>query len=174
MRQAHPPVHQGAPPSQAANPPEPQPGPPKQQPHPLRLEDPAPAWLALRAAPTPDARPAPGPHPAPLRAAQELRAENDRRLAALFAEVDLILTPTTPNASHGHDGPGDRYSTALTWAFNLSGHPAMSIPAGFDSDGCPVGLQLVARHGEEELLLRVAEAAEAVQKYPAPETETPA
>ncbi|MDX3135424.1 amidase family protein, partial [Streptomyces europaeiscabiei] len=112
--------------------------------------------------------------PAPLRAAQELRAENDRRLAAVFAEADLILTPTTPNAPHGHDGPGDRYSTALTWAFNLSGHPAMSIPAGFDSDGCPVGLQLVARHGEEELLLRVAEAAEAVQKYPAPETETPA
>ncbi|WP_079024083.1 amidase [Streptomyces scabiei] len=176
VRQAHQPVHQGTPPSRAANPPEPQPGPPKQQPHPypLRLEDPAPAWLALRAAPPPDARPAPGAHPAPLRAAQELRAENDRRLAAVFAEADLILTPTTPNAPHGHDGPGDRYSTALTWAFNLSGHPAMSIPAGFDSDGCPVGLQLVARHGEEELLLRVAEAAEAVQKYPAPETETPA
>ncbi|MDX3715054.1 amidase [Streptomyces europaeiscabiei] len=170
VRQAHPPVHQGTPPSRAANPPEPQPGPPKQHPHPhpLRLEDPAPAWLALRAAPTPDA------HPAPLQAAQELRAENDRRLAALFAEVDLVLTPTTPNAPHGHDGPGDRYSTALTWAFNLSGHPATSIPAGFDSDGCPVGLQLVARHGDEALLLRVAEAAEAVLEYPDPETETPA
>lgn len=159
-----------APLSQAANPPAPQP---------LRLENPGPAWLALRAArppesrPAHDARPSPGTHPAPLSAAQELRAENDRRLAALFAEVDLILTPTTPNAPHGHDGPGDRYSTALTWAFNLSGHPAMSIPAGFDSDGCPVGLQLVARHGEEALLLCVAEAVEAVRKYPAPETESP-
>uniref|UniRef100_UPI00384DAD83 amidase family protein n=1 Tax=Streptomyces phaeolivaceus TaxID=2653200 RepID=UPI00384DAD83 len=119
----------------------------------LCLRDPAPAWLALRATPAPDTDP---------RAAQDLRAENDRRLAALFAEADLILTPTTPNAPHGHEGPGDRYSTSLTWAFNLSGHPAMSIPAGVDPDGCPVGLQLVARHGEEELLLRVAEAAEAV------------
>ncbi|WP_181800413.1 amidase [Streptomyces ipomoeae] len=115
---------------------------------PVHLEDPGPAWLALRAAPDTD--------PTAVRDAHELRSENDRRLAALFADVDLVLTPTTPNAPHGHDGPGDRYSTALTWAFNLSGHPAMSIPAGFDSDGCPVGLHLVARHGEESLLLRVA------------------
>lgn len=133
----------------------------------LCLRDPAPAWLALRT-------PAPDSSPADRRAAEELRAENDRRLAALFAEADLILTPTTPNAPHGHEGPGDRYSTALTWAFNLSGHPAMSIPAGFDSDGCPVGLQLVARHGEEALLLRVAEAAEAVRTYPDPDAEPPA
>ncbi|MEI5523924.1 amidase [Streptomyces brasiliscabiei] len=120
---------------------------------PVRLEDPAPAWLTLRGAADAD--------PAALRAAEGLRAENDRRLATLFSGTDLLLTPATPNAPHGHDGPGDRYSTALTWAFNLSGHPAMSIPAGFDSDGLPVGLQLVARHGEEEALLRVACAAEA-------------
>jgi len=63
-------------------------------------------------------------------------------------------------APHGHEGPGERYSTALTWAFNLSGHPAISIPAGFGPDGCPVGLQLVAAHGEEALLLEVAGAAE--------------
>ncbi len=115
---------------------------------PVRLEDPGTAWLALRAAPNTD--------PAAVRRARGLRTENDRRLADLFTAADLILTPTTPNPPHGHDGPGDRYSTALTWAFNLSGHPAMSIPAGLDSDGCPVGLQLVARHGEESTLLRVA------------------
>lgn len=72
----------------------------------------------------------------------------------------MLLTPTTPNPPHGHEGPGDRYSTALTWAFNLSGHPAASIPAGFGPDGCPVGLQVVARHGEEEVLLRVMAEAE--------------
>ncbi|MDX3521699.1 amidase [Streptomyces scabiei] len=123
---------------------------------PPRLEDPGPAWSALRSAPPSDAA------GATLRAARELRDENDRRLAALLTEADLILTPTTPNAPHGHEGPGDRYSTALTWAFNLSGHPAMSMPAGFGADGCPIGLHLVARHGEEALLLRVAQAAEAV------------
>ncbi|GAA4066959.1 amidase [Streptomyces shaanxiensis] len=115
---------------------------------PLRLDDPAPAWLALR---TPGADPAP---------ARRIRAANDGRLDALFAGAELLLTPTAPTSPHGHEGPGERYSTALTWAFNLSGHPAISIPAGFDPDGCPVGLQLVAARGAESLLLRVAGAAE--------------
>ncbi|WP_327593873.1 amidase [Streptomyces chartreusis] len=116
---------------------------------PLRLHDPAPAWLALR---TPGAGPTPE--------VPRIRAANDSRLAALFAGTRLLLTPTAPTPPHGHEGPGERYSTALTWAFNLSGHPAISIPAGFGPDGCPVGLQLVAAHGEEELLLDVAGVAE--------------
>ncbi|KUL28368.1 amidase [Streptomyces regalis] len=115
---------------------------------PLRLDDPAPAWLALR---TPGADPAP---------AHRIRAANDRRLSAFFSGARLLLTPTAPTSPHGHEGPGERYSTALTWAFNLSGHPAISIPAGFGPDGCPVGLQVVAAHGREELLLDVARAAE--------------
>ncbi|SES38583.1 Asp-tRNAAsn/Glu-tRNAGln amidotransferase A subunit [Streptomyces sp. yr375] len=113
---------------------------------PLRLEDPAPAWLALRT---------PGPG-SDLRAAERLRETNNRLLADLFSRADLLLTPTTPNAAHGHEGPGDRYSTALTWAFNLSGHPAISLPAGIGADGCPVGLQVVAAHGAEISLLAVA------------------
>ncbi|MFJ8112561.1 amidase [Streptomyces sp. NPDC096132] len=116
---------------------------------PLRLEDPAPAWLALRGRAVAD----PGE-------AGRIREVNDRRLAALFARADLLLTPTTPNAAHGHEGPGKRYSTALTWAFNLSGHPAVSLPAGVGVDGCPVGVQVVAARGREELLLVVARAAE--------------
>ncbi|QNP75803.1 amidase [Streptomyces roseirectus] len=116
---------------------------------PLSLTDPADAWLALRS-PSPEP---PESSPAPRRAARDV---NDRRLAELFRSADLLLTPTTPNAAHGHDGPGDRYSTALTWAFNLSGHPAVSVPAGVGSDGCPVGLQIVAPHGREGLLLAVA------------------
>ncbi|TXS50555.1 amidase [Streptomyces sp. uw30] len=115
----------------------------------LRLHDPAPAWLALR---TPGAGPTPEVH--------RIRAANDRRLADLFADAQLLMTPTAPIPPHGHEGPGERYSTALTWAFNLSGHPAISIPAGFGPDGCPVGLQLVAAHGGESLLLSVAGAAE--------------
>ncbi|OIK24915.1 amidase [Streptomyces malaysiense] len=112
---------------------------------PLRLDDPATAWLALRGSGTGD-----------LRTAARVRAANDRVLAALFRRADLLLTPTTPCAAHGHEGPEDRYSTALTWAFNLSGHPALSLPAGFGRDGCPVGLQLVAAPGREEQLLAVA------------------
>lgn len=112
------------------------------------LLDPGPAWLTLR---TPGADPAD---------AHRVRAANDARLRDLFSRADLLLTPTAPTAPHGHDGPGDTYSTALTWAFNLSGHPALSVPAGLGADGCPAGLHLVAPHDREDLLLTVAEEAE--------------
>ncbi|MEU1514666.1 amidase [Streptomyces sp. NPDC005811] len=121
----------------------------------VRLEDPAPAWLALR-----------GSGAGGLGEAGRVREVNDRRLAALFARADLLLTPATPNAAHGHDGPGERYSTALTWAFNLSGHPAVSLPAGVGADGCPVGVQLVAARGREETLLAVVRAAERAGALP--------
>ncbi|MDT6985023.1 amidase [Streptomyces lusitanus] len=110
----------------------------------LSLLDPGPAWLTLR---TPGADPA---------GAHRVRAANDRRLHDLFGRADLLLTPTTPTAPHGHDGPGDTYSTALTWAFNLSGHPASSLPAGVGALGCPAGLQCVSARDREELLLAVA------------------
>ncbi|MGJ5890456.1 amidase [Streptomyces sp. V2] len=106
------------------------------------LEDPAEAWLAVRGAGG--------------GAGQGVREVNDRRLDEVFRGADLVLTPVTPNAAHGHEGPGERYSTALTWAFNLSGHPAVSVPAGVGADGCPVGLQIVGRRGEEGVLLAVA------------------
>lgn len=113
------------------------------------LLDPGAAWQAVR-----------GGRASP--AATEVREENDRRLVALFARVPLLLTPVTPNRPHGHEGPGGRYSTALTWAFNLSGHPAAGVPAGFTADGCPVGLQLVGRHGADVSLTATARAAEGV------------
>ncbi len=45
---------------------------------------------------------------------------------------------------------------ALTWGFNLSGHPALSVPAGHTADGAPVGLQIVARHHHDRTLLAIA------------------
>ncbi|OKJ77777.1 amidase [Streptomyces sp. CB02460] len=113
----------------------------------LDLLDPAAAWFAARGG---DVRPPEA----------EVRAENDRRLDAFFARTPLLLTPVTPNRPHGHEGPGDAFSTALTWAFNLSGHPAASVPAGFTGDGCPVGLQLVAARGRDAELLGAAGAVE--------------
>ncbi|MFJ1745050.1 amidase family protein [Streptomyces sp. NPDC088116] len=118
---------------------------------PFTLLDPREAWLAIRGGAPPGDTGTP---------ALAVRAENDRRLDALFARTPLLLTPVTPNRPHGHEGPGERYSTALTWAFNLSGHPAASIPAGFTADGCPVGLQLVADRGAELSLVDIALAAE--------------
>lgn len=85
-----------------------------------------------------------------------MAAENTARLEQLFAGARVLATPTTPFPPHGHEGPGGRFSTSLTWAFNVSGHPAVSVPAGFTADGCPVGLQLVSAFGTEALLARVA------------------
>ena len=113
----------------------------------LQLHDPARAWSALRS-PTAAA--------AEHAAATALQADNDQLLADLFGDTDLLLTPTTPGRPHGHDGPGPRFSVALTWAFNLSGHPAISVPAGFTHDGAPVGLQIVARPGADRALLDLA------------------
>ncbi|WP_313751135.1 amidase family protein [Streptomyces parvus] len=112
------------------------------------LLDPAGAWTAVRGG-APDA-------PEAVR----VRRTNDERLEALLLGGALLLTPATPNRPHGHQGPGSRYSTALTWAFNLSGHPAASLPAGFTGDGCPVGLQVVAPRGADPGLLAAARAME--------------
>lgn len=115
---------------------------------PVTLVDPHDAWAALRG---------PSPAGAGRRLVVRTRRENDDRLDDAFRHADLLMTPTTPGPPHGHHGPGTHLSVALTWAFNLSGHPAISVPAGFTGDGCPVGLQIVARHGEDESLLRFVE-----------------
>ncbi|UQX04407.1 amidase [Streptomyces sp. RerS4] len=116
---------------------------------PVRLTDPTRAWQDLRRAGKGGA----GPEASRCRAA--LRAELD----AVFTRAELLATPTTPNPPHGHEGPGEVMSVALTWAFNISGHPAISLPAGFTPAGEPVGLHLVAPPGRERDLLAVATAA---------------
>ncbi|MFD7128698.1 MULTISPECIES: amidase [Streptomyces] len=123
------------------------------------LLDPVRAWTAIRGGSPDDPE------------AVRVRRTNDERLDALLAGGALLLTPATPNRPHGHEGPGDFYSTALTWAFNLSGHPAASLPAGFTGDGCPVGLQLAAARGADVRLLAAARAVEdALPAAPVPPT----
>ncbi|MBQ1105597.1 amidase family protein [Streptomyces anulatus] len=123
------------------------------------LLDPVGAWTAVRGGSPDDPE------------AVRVRRTNDERLDALLAGGALLLTPVTPNRPHGHEGPGDFYSTALTWAFNLSGHPAASLPAGFTGDGCPVGLQLAAARGADVRLLAAARAVEdALPAAPVPPT----
>ncbi|MFI9649960.1 amidase family protein [Streptomyces sp. NPDC052040] len=117
---------------------------------PVRLPDPAPCWTALRGGGRD------GTAPVDAGAA---RAALRQALDGVFASYELLATPTTPNPPHGHQGPGEVLSTALTWAFNITGHPAVSIPAGRTGTGEPVGLHLVAPPGREADLLSVAVAA---------------
>lgn len=115
---------------------------------PVALADPTTAWTALR-----------DPHASPAARADaaQLRARNGEALAVLLTETDVLLTPTTPAPPHGHGGPGEHMSVALTWAFNLSGHPALSVPAGRTRTGAPVGLQIVAPPATDRSLLRLAQ-----------------
>ncbi|MFD4552265.1 amidase [Streptomyces sp. NPDC058466] len=113
----------------------------------LTLLDPAPVWTALRTA---------APRSSDI---ETITVTNEAQLSNCFEQAALIITPTTPHPPHGHNGPGQRMSVALTWSFNVSGHPAITLPAGTTSHGAPVGLQLVARHHDERQLLDVADRA---------------
>ncbi|MEX5709373.1 amidase family protein [Parafrankia sp. FMc6] len=93
-----------------------------------------------------------------------------RAVARFFADTDLLVTPTLarPPAPHGtldYDEDGHTVEGWLrtlfdhgpfTAVFNIAGQPAISLPLGESADGLPIGVQLVAAHGREDLLLRVA------------------
>ena len=96
---------------------------------------------------------------------EQRRADLNRRMAAIFAEVDLVITASNPDIAFAAEGPlpdtfggvvaGGRNNGLLTFPANLHGNPAVSIPAG-TLDGVPIGLQVVARHFAEPLLLDLA------------------
>ena len=77
----------------------------------------------------------------------------------VFDEVDVIVTPTVPVTAPPIAGPIDGMKILRnTWPFNAAQTPAISIPCGTDAAGLPVGLQLVARKGQDERLLAIADA----------------
>ena len=85
-----------------------------------------------------------------------------RDYAAAFVEVDALVLPTTPFPAPRIDGDETRLAglcAAYTGAANLTGLPAVAIPAG-SSDGLPVGVQIVAPAGRDALALRIARALE--------------
>ncbi|MFH0827436.1 MAG: Asp-tRNA(Asn)/Glu-tRNA(Gln) amidotransferase subunit GatA [Candidatus Omnitrophota bacterium] len=79
----------------------------------------------------------------------------------VFEECDCILTPTSPTPAfkigEKIDDPLKMYlSDIYTISANLAGLPAISVPCGFTKKGLPVGLQLLARSFDEEMLFRAA------------------
>lgn len=97
--------------------------------------------------------------------AQRLRALILRDFTEAFKDVDCILTPSTPSAAFGleekFDDPVQMYlNDVFTVTVNLAGLPGISVPAGRDSKGLPLGLQLIGRAFDEETLFRVGQVVE--------------
>ncbi|HLF48948.1 MAG TPA: amidase family protein, partial [Methylomirabilota bacterium] len=98
--------------------------------------------------------------------------EHARRL---FEAYDLLLTPTVacPPFTVGLDNPMDidgvrleRYEwIPFTYPFNMTGHPAASVPCGFTADRLPIGLQIVGRRFADATVLRASAAFERIQPW---------
>lgn len=91
--------------------------------------------------------------------ARRRQLELRRALEIYFSDVDLLATPTTRVVAprFGSDAVAmSQHLTPFTAPFNLAGFPAVSLPCGFNHEGLPIGLQLVARPWAEALLLQAA------------------
>jgi len=82
-----------------------------------------------------------------------------------FADVDAILTPSTPNSAFKigdkFDDPVSMYlNDIFTVPVNLSGLPAISVPAGYDKNNLPLGLQLIGKPFDEQTILNLSLAIE--------------
>ena len=88
----------------------------------------------------------------------------------LFEEVDVLVTPTTPQTAFPLEAPLPDNAGDFTCIANLAGLPAVTIPMGLTLDGLPVGMQFVGPPGSDLRLLELAEvcaaALDAAPAYP--------
>jgi aspartyl-tRNA(Asn)/glutamyl-tRNA(Gln) amidotransferase subunit A len=97
--------------------------------------------------------------------AQKVRTLIRRDFESAFSACDVIITPTSPTTAfrlgEKTQDPLQMYlSDIFTISVNLAGLPALSTPCGYDSDGLPIGLQIIGPAFGEEVILRVADALE--------------
>jgi amidase len=103
-----------------------------------------------------------------------------RSVGAFFTDYDLLVTPTLGRlpAPHGTLRFDDPAHTPASWlesifdygpftvVFNISGQPALSLPLGRSASGLPIGVQLIAPYGREDLLFRLAARFEEATPWP--------
>ncbi|MBX7145917.1 MAG: Asp-tRNA(Asn)/Glu-tRNA(Gln) amidotransferase subunit GatA [Alphaproteobacteria bacterium] len=92
--------------------------------------------------------------------AQKVRNLIRQDFVNVFKEVDALLTPTTPTPAFGIgekmvDPIAMYLNDIFTVPVNLAGLPALSIPAGLSNDGLPLGLQIISRSFDEEMMFRL-------------------
>ena len=114
------------------------------------------------------------------------RPATSARITALWDDFDVLLTPGLAKTAIAAEGGWDHSApvaidiagrfTPFTPLFNLTGQPAITIPAGVGTDGLPLSVQLVGRHGAEHVLYSLAgqieSAAPWAQRRPALATNT--
>lgn len=107
--------------------------------------------------------------------AQQLRRLIKEDFDRAFEKVDILVSPTCPNTAFEIgskiEDPLSMYLTDIgTISANLAGIPGMSLPCGYDSDGMPIGLQILAPALQEEKLFNMAynfeQAAKDIQRQP--------
>ena len=88
---------------------------------------------------------------------QEMMKEE---FAEIFKQVDVIVTPTTPHTAfqltEKREPHAMYYEDYYTVVVNMAGLCAISIPAGLDDNGMPIGIQLIAAPFREDLLIKIA------------------
>ena len=96
---------------------------------------------------------------------RELRGKYDK----VFEEFDVIIMPTLPMAATKlpeRGAPlGEKIQRAFemignTAPFNVTGHPAISVPCGKNSEGLPIGIQIVSKYYNEKTIYKIAYALE--------------
>lgn len=105
--------------------------------------------------------------------AQKMRTLITRDFEDAFGKVDAILTPTAPSAAFAigekSDDPVAMYlNDVFTVTVNLAGLPGLSVPAGLNADGLPLGLQLIGRAFDEETLFKLGRVIEDAAGYRLP------
>ncbi len=93
--------------------------------------------------------------------AQQMRALVTEDFKKAFEKVDILISPTCPNTAFDlgakASDPLQMYLTDIaTISANLAGIPGISVPAGFDRDGMPIGLQILAPQLQESKLFNMA------------------
>ena len=102
--------------------------------------------------------------------AQKVRALIKKDFEEAFKKCDAIITPTAPTTAfkigEKTQDPLQMYlSDIFTISVNLAGLPGLSLPCGFDSEGLPIGMQIIGKHFDETTILRIAFAYEQATEW---------
>ena len=102
--------------------------------------------------------------------AQQVRTLVSNKFEEVFEKYDVILTPTSPitafNIGEKSDNPLEMYLADIcTVSINIAGVPAISIPCGVNSEGMPIGMQLIGKRFDEETILNAAYTFEQKEKF---------